>query len=448
MKQKLTLLLSFLVVVTCASAQMMNSKYSSAKKGNLIGISINALDVFTPETFKHNNTTRTFTGLRKMDYGMSVSYIKGLNKYIDFSLRGGFLMDDYSSAASGRTNLNNESQYGVELEPTLQIRPYGDNALLAPFLSAGIGGGRYSHDYGAYVPLGVGFQVNFRSSTYIIAKADYRVSLTRDDLKDAIFYSLGVAQNFSKEKKVVAAPPPPPPVVLDRDGDGVLDADDRCPDVPGLAALKGCPDKDGDGIADIDDKCPDVAGVAKYQGCPIPDTDGDGINDEQDKCPTVKGLARYQGCPIPDTDGDGVNDEEDKCPTRPGPASNQGCPVIAKEVIDKINFAAKNVFFATGSYKLLPKSFKSLDAVVALLKADETLMIDIDGHTDAQGSDESNQTLSDNRAGAVKNYLTSKGVDASRLKSTGYGETKPVADNTTAAGRAKNRRTEMTVRNY
>jgi len=89
-----------------------------------------------------------------------------------------------------------------------------------------------------------------------------------------------------------------------------------------------------------------------------------------------------------------------------------------------------------------------LDEVVKLMKDDETLMIDIDGHTDAQGSDESNQVLSDNRAGAVKNYLVSKGVVETRLKSAGYGETKPVADNKTAAGRAKNRRTEMTVRNF
>ena len=254
---------------------------------------------------------------------------------------------------------------------------------------------------------------------------------------------------LKKNKKDAAAVNIEPTVIrLDRDGDGVLDADDKCPDTPGLAALQGCPDRDGDGIADADDSCPDVAGTAKYKGCPIPDTDGDGVNDEEDKCITVKGLPRYQGCPIPDTDGDGVNDEEDKCPTRPGTVANQGCPEIAKEVIEKINFAAKNVFFATGSYKLLAKSNKSLNAVVDLMKKDSSLSLSIDGHTDAQGSDESNQVLSDNRAGAVKNYLIMKGVDASRLKSTGYGETKPVADNKTAAGRAKNRRTEMTVRNY
>ncbi|MFN0082429.1 MAG: OmpA family protein [Ferruginibacter sp.] len=446
MKQKLTLLFSFIVVVACASAQTVDSKFSSSKKGDLFGVHFNALDITTPATLKSSAGTRTFTRLEDMDYGFSLSYWKGLTKTIDFSGRVGILFHDYQ--AEDRNELNNDKQQiGLELEPTLNFRPYGDNALISPFVTAGIGGGYYTGKVGAYVPAGVGIQLNLMSSTYVLVQTQYRFALTKDVIKDNVFYSLGIAQNISKQKPVVQLPPPPP-VVVDRDGDGVLDADDKCPDVAGLAALQGCPDRDGDGIADAEDKCPDVAGLAKYQGCPIPDTDGDGLNDEQDKCVTVKGLARYQGCPIPDSDGDGVNDEEDKCPSRVGPASNQGCPVIAKEVIEKINFAAKNVFFATGSYKLLPKSFKSLDEVVKLLNEDESLMIDIDGHTDAQGSDESNQVLSDNRAGAVKTYLVSKGVSESRLKSAGYGETKPVADNTTAAGRATNRRTEMTVRNF
>jgi outer membrane protein OmpA-like peptidoglycan-associated protein len=75
-------------------------------------------------------------------------------------------------------------------------------------------------------------------------------------------------------------------------------------------------------------------------------------------------------------------------------------------------------------------------------------MIDVDGHTDSQGTEEKNQTLSENRAAAVKTYLVSKGISEDRLKSTGYGSTKPVADNKTAAGRAKNRRTELGVRNF
>jgi outer membrane protein OmpA-like peptidoglycan-associated protein len=248
-----------------------------------------------------------------------------------------------------------------------------------------------------------------------------------------------------KEPPVVA--PPPMPVVLDRDNDGVPDATDKCPDTPGLANLMGCPDKDGDGIADADDKCPDVAGTAKYGGCPIPDTDGDGINDENDKCPTVKGVARYQGCPVPDQDNDGVADENDKCPTIAGPASNEGCPEVSKDIVNQINNAAKNIVFATGSYKILAKSYKSLDAVADLMKQDESLTIDIDGHTDDAGTDVNNQILSERRASSVKEYLASKGVAASRMASAGYGKGKPVGDNKTAAGRAQNRRIEITAKN-
>jgi OOP family OmpA-OmpF porin len=110
-----------------------------------------------------------------------------------------------------------------------------------------------------------------------------------------------------------------------------------------------------------------VKGLAKYNGCPIPDRDKDGINDEEDKCPDVAGVARYQGCPIPDRDKDGVNDEEDKCPDVPGVKENYGCPVVKEEiVIKRVNLSAKNIFFQTNSAKLLPKSFKALNDVVAV----------------------------------------------------------------------------------
>jgi OmpA-OmpF porin, OOP family len=446
MKQKLTLLFSFLVVATLASAQMMDSKFSSAKKGTLVGIHFNALDIKTPLTLKSAAGTRSFSRIQDMDLGFSLSYWKGLTKTIDFSARAGVLFHDYAGEDRGELN-QTDKEVGIELEPTLNFRPYGDNSLIAPFLTAGVGGGMYSGKFGAYLPAGAGVQLNFRSTSYVIVQAQYRFALTKAVIKDNIFYSLGVAQSIGKIKEKVA-PLPPAPVVLDRDGDGIVDADDKCPDVAGTAALQGCPDKDGDGIADAQDKCPDVAGLAKYQGCPVPDADADGVNDEEDKCPTVKGLARYQGCPIPDTDGDGVNDEDDKCIDRKGPASNQGCPEIDKAVIDKINYAAKNVFFATGSAKLLPKSFKALDEAAKLLKTDETLMVDIDGHTDSQGNEEKNQALSENRAKAVKDYLVSKGIVEDRLKSAGYGSAKPVGDNKTAAGRASNRRTELAVRNF
>ncbi len=439
MKQKLAFVFSFLVLATATMAQN--------KKGSLIGVHFDALDIKTPQTFKDNSGPKTLAGLRDQDFGFSVSYWRGLTSHLDFSVKASLLFHDYSGL-DRNSYTPKQNQTGVELEPSLNAFLFNNSSLFNAFVTAGIGIGSYTGKFGTYVPAGVGIQANFNRETYLFLQAQYRWSLDEKTLKNNLFYSFGIAQRIHGDPKPKVIPPPPPPVVVDRDGDGVLDSLDKCPDVAGLASLQGCPDRDGDGIADADDKCPDVAGLAKYQGCPIPDTDGDGVNDEQDKCPSVKGLARYQGCPIPDTDGDGVNDEEDKCPSRPGPASNQGCPEIAKEVIEKINFAAKNIFFATGSAKLLPKSFKSLNEVAALLAKDETLMINIDGYTDNTGKPEKNQALSEQRAASVKTYLVSKGVADTRITSAGHGDGNPIADNKTAAGRAKNRRTEMTVRNF
>ncbi|MEO7767195.1 MAG: OmpA family protein, partial [Ferruginibacter sp.] len=160
------------------------------------------------------------------------------------------------------------------------------------------------------------------------------------------------------------------------------------------------------------------------------------------------GVARYQGCPIPDTDKDGVNDEEDKCPALAGPSSNYGCPVIETVIIEKVNKAAKNIFFATGSAKLLAKSNASLNNVVNILNANPGYMVDIDGHTDITGTPAKNQVLSEARANSVKAYFVSHGIVESRMVATGYGIDKPIADNKTVAGRAENRRVEMKLRNY
>ena len=367
-------------------------------------------------------------------YAYKVSLPTTLQVEMDYHLHRGFF-----ASLGGQVNLiNKNSFYNPNQYNSITLTPRYEGKAFGLYLPI---------NYNELTDFNVG--VSLRAGPLFLGSGSIITAIAKSKQADVHFgLRFGILHKKKKMAEPVVQAPPPPPVVMDRDGDGILDADDKCPDTPGLASLQGCPDRDGDGIADGEDKCPDVAGLAKYQGCPIPDTDGDGINDEEDKCITVKGIAKYQGCPIPDTDGDGVNDEEDKCPTRAGTAANSGCPVIAKEIIDKINFAAKNVFFATGSYKLLPKSFKSLNEVANLMKADESLMVDIDGHTDAQGTDESNQVLSDNRAGSVKEYLIKQGVDTGRLKSAGYGETKPVADNTSAAGRAKNRRTEMTVRNF
>ncbi len=379
----------------------------------------------------------------RMNPGLAVNYLSGLSNHMDFiaTLSGAFL--DYPiegmPASSG-------DKFMMELTTAINFKLLSDRYWMTPYVDLGVGGSKFGSKFAAFVPAGLGIQVNMMDEAFLLINSQYRIPVTQN-ASYHFYHSIGVAGTISKKKE--AAPKAVEiPVVLDRDGDGVPDSLDRCPDDAGPAALKGCPDRDGDGIPDIDDKCPDTPGVAKYGGCPIPDTDGDGINDEEDKCPNVPGLARYKGCPIPDTDGDGVNDEEDKCPNEAGPASNYGCPVIEAVVMEKVNKAAQNIFFATGSSKLLQKSFKSLEEVASIMKENSSYKVSIEGHTDNTGGDELNQKLSESRAASVKEYLLTHGVDESKITSTGYGPSNPVADNKDAAGRSKNRRVEMKMTNY
>ena len=252
----------------------------------------------------------------------------------------------------------------------------------------------------------------------------------------------------------------------DTDKDGILDADDKCPDVAGPEQFKGCPDADGDGIQDKLDACPNQAGDAKFNGCP--DTDGDGVSDKDDACPTTAGLAAFGGCPdtdgdgvedrkdkcpnlagaiagegCPDTDGDGVFNNIDKCPDVTGTVANKGCPEIKKEVIQKIALAAKGINFETGKAVITAGSFKSLDDLVTLLNSYPGASVEIQGHTDNNGTPESNKTLSQERANSVKRYLSAGGVSEARMTAIGYGQEMPLADNKTEAGKTKNRRVDF-----
>ncbi|MBL4653606.1 MAG: OmpA family protein [Flavobacteriales bacterium] len=116
----------------------------------------------------------------------------------------------------------------------------------------------------------------------------------------------------------------------DTDLDGIQDSEDMCPTVYGIELFHGCPDTDGDGIGDLDDDCVDIPGVAEFNGCP--DTDGDGISDFDDECPELPGTKEHDGCP--DTDGDGIVDSMDECPEKPGSKVNFGCPITKLSAIN------------------------------------------------------------------------------------------------------------------
>lgn len=260
----------------------------------------------------------------------------------------------------------------------------------------------------------------------------------------------------------------------DTDGDGVKDAEDHCPKEKGLVYLHGCPDADHDSIPDKEDACTDKAGLRKFKGCP--DTDLDGIPDKDDACPTKKGLAKFKGCvdsdndglhdgvdqcvnqsgptenkgcPWPDTDKDGIPDKQDSCVNTPGVLAYKGCPepvVLETREQRILEKAYDNLEFESGKDKIKTRSYPSLTALATLLvEHGETWKIKLSGHTDKSGDEESNLILSEKRATAVKNYLIKKGVAEDNILVEWYGQTKEIADNSTAEGRQKNRRVEMVV---
>lgn len=235
----------------------------------------------------------------------------------------------------------------------------------------------------------------------------------------------------------------------DKDADTVVDKDDACPTVAGPVENKGCPwgDTDKDTVLDNVDECATIAGPVENKGCPWPDTDGDSVLDKDDKCPNEKGLVANAGCPELDADKDGVLDKEDNCPTIAGPASNKGCPEVTQEALKELKVQARAVFFVTGK-AVLQNADKGetdgrLDAIKEIIKNYPNAKFSIEGHTDNVGNAKSNQKLSEARAKVVMDALIAKGVNPENLTYKGFGDTKPVASNKTAKGRAENRRTEV-----
>jgi len=247
---------------------------------------------------------------------------------------------------------------------------------------------------------------------------------------------------------------------IDSDHDGVWDGIDRCPDTPAGATVdaNGCPsDSDGDKVFDGIDRCPDtVPGTpVDATGCPA-DSDKDGVPDSLDKCPnTPSGIqVDGNGCPIAhDTDGDGVVDSQDRCPnTPPGSRVDQfGCLLLFEPVTPappgappaRPTLILQGVNFQTGRSVLTRESYAVLDQVAASLVANPEIRIEIAGYTDSTGGKMMNLRLSMGRAGAVQHYLARKGVSPLRMRARGFGASGYIAPNSTAEGRAKNRRVEL-----
>ncbi len=370
----------YLILIICSRLQI---------SGDLVYAQPNGSLAFRPTWYNYQaplrDNTPTLSDIfgKNSGGGVELTYYRRLlpNILLGLPLRMGSAQINTRGAASERR------EWLVHLDVLAQQHFLKPSAVVQPYVHIGVGGvyNIDQHAFGVHFPVGLGLNVRIIENVYLTAQTQHRFS---NDNRDAWHHAVGVQFNFGREIKPRKEEKTTPPAPTDRDGDGIADAEDRCPDQPGPSATFGCPDRDGDGVPDQDDRCPD----------------------------------------------------------RPGPASNFGCPEVAPADRDILTAAMRNVQFATNSANLLPASYAVLDQIAALMERYPEHQLIISGHTDSVGDDKFNLDLSKRRAKACYDYLTSKGVDPARISYDGYGETRPIADNNTEAGRAKNRRVEFELR--
>jgi len=294
----------------------------------------------------------------------------------------------------------------------------GPETRLNPYLLGGIGFMSTTSNFSRaensmLANLGAGALYQIGNSPWY-ARLEYRA---RFEVFNTITYtdqlfSLGVQYAFGRKKA-----PLPIPIAVDGDDDGdkILNSRDDCPNTP--AGL-----------------------IVDARGC-ASDSDEDGVTDSLDQCPyTVIGVSVDEnGCEF-DSDGDNVVDRRDACPNTPAgvPVDTSGCEI--RTIIE-----LPNVNFETNSDRLLGGVEADLNSAAATLRLNSDLMVEIAGYTDSSGSASHNLGLSDRRANTVRDYLIRLGVNGDKLTAKGYGEADPIADNSTEAGRDRNRRVELHI---
>ena len=379
-----------------------------------------------------------FEGNQDLDDSLTYGLGLGYNLTKNWGME---LMVNYIDAETDEGPAIDVDGYLSRLDGLYHFRP---DSSLVPYLAAGMGvitldpsPGEGEDDFA----LNYGAGLKWFLSEAIALRGDVRHVFATEEPNSNLIYTAGLLFQIGGEEEAA-----PAPVVLpapkDSDGDGVIDAQDRCPNTPAnvIVDAVGCPkDSDGDGVADYLDKCPNTPANVKVndQGCPE-DADQDGVPDYLDQCPgTPKGApVDAKGCPK-DTDGDGVFDYLDKCPnTAKGLAVDEkGCELTFTLQIE----------FDVNQANVRPEYHSKLAEAVEFINQYPSQQFLVVGHTDSTGSADYNKQLSQRRAESVRQYLIDNfGLSADKLTARGLGEEQPVADNATAEGRQQNRRVDIT----
>ena len=405
-----------------------------------IGIGANTVQVLDESVESKNGFGPSVSIGRYLGAGFSIGANYGINKFkidninTDYTSVDAFLKFNFSS-----------KKFSPYLIGGYGLSDFGKKLTFEGVFKS-LGAGRTIHG-------GLGFDISISNKISLNIRSAYRWSEEKGTYKH-LQHMAGFNYNFGQGDSDKDGVPdnkdtcPEEPGLKefngcpDTDGDKIPDNKDNCPEEFGAEIMNGCPDSDKDGVANNEDECPEEEGLVEFNGCP--DTDTDGVADKDDECPNEQGAVDNKGCPWADSDGDGVTDNIDTCPDEAGSIENNGCPELSNEVVQTINELATQINFAAGTDRIQGKAVvESLNEIKTLLDNNPDGNLIIEGHTSSDGQSESNLLLSKMRAAAVKDFLVKLGVNPDRLKTEGYGEERPIADNETLEGRALNRRVQF-----
>ena len=240
---------------------------------------------------------------------------------------------------------------------------------------------------------------------------------------------------------------------MDTDGDGIRDTKDMCPEIPGLKKFKGCPMSEADMAAKAaaEAKAAEEAKIAAKKAA-----DAKAKADAEAKAKAAEARKVAQAKAAEDArlakiaaEKAAAEQAEMKAKAEAEERAKAAAALSARnaEISRRFTASLQGLKFNSSQSTFKNESYARMDEAVAVLNEYPDINVLIQGHTDSQGVAEKNQALSQRRADAVRDYLVSKGINMSRLSTSGLGEEYPVADNNTAAGRALNRRVEFIVRN-
>lgn len=340
--------------------------------------------------------------ISNINHGYALSFLDGIAGKYDYMVQGGSISPRYplgKEQNDSRNLLHFINIYGMR-------RFFADTVFINPFLGAGPGIILYEKSLQASFHAGTGFQLRISNSVFLHTQLSYHVNVS-SSINNNVTASIGLLG-----------------IILQRKKKAITTITH-----PAATAQQTISDIDKDGIVDTADACPTAPGPLTFHGCP--DTDGDGIPDNTDKCPAEPGTIEFIGCPPPTT----------KAPAPIIKVDTLTKHLIHDSISTVMNKLAEHIYFETDKATLTPASTQALNTIVTLLKMQSFTQLQIEGHTDNTGTEKRNAQLSEERAKTVFAYLVSGGIDPKKLTAKGFGATRPVADNATAQGRAKNRRT-------